>query len=445
MSGGTNLIPNVPYPSTRASIPALEGTVLSLQRDPELRSVRRLSLIAASVYFSWWFVVQATLPDSYNPLSSRLAVVACFLATLGGTFVSDVVRKHAYAVFAASAWILTSHYYYLFYKNDGSMPWAVGAYVVVVAVSACLSSRRSLFAYSALTAALAVMICVLNRTLLQTIFLPGLVTMTLLANITLRNRLLLEQERADRLRVEVEHAVTEAALAVRDEFIDIASHELRTPLTSLQLSVQRLESLARKADKEISSEFIGQTAEKCRIQIVRLNRLVDSLLDASRATDDALLLNRTDCTLRDVVQDAIDALAVDIERCGSVIELEVDAAIYVNVDRIRIEQVMVNLLRNALVFGCGQPIHVAVEEVGAKVRIVVRDSGIGIRPELQTRIFERFERGVSSRNYGGMGLGLYVVSRIVHAHNGTIRVSSEPERGATFTVELPRFHGHAPA
>jgi signal transduction histidine kinase len=99
--------------------------------------------------------------------------------------------------------------------------------------------------------------------------------------------------------------------------------------------------------------------------------------------------------------------------------------------------VVLNLLANAAKFGARKPIEVSVTRVGERARLTVRDHGIGVDPAQHERIFDRFERGVLSHNYGGLGLGLYICRRIVQSHHGTIRVDSEPGQGATFTVELP--------
>ncbi len=106
-------------------------------------------------------------------------------------------------------------------------------------------------------------------------------------------------------------------------------------------------------------------------------------------------------------------------------------------DRTRLEQIASNLVSNAVKYGRGRPISVRVRAEGARVRLEVEDRGIGIAPGDQERIFGRFERAVSSRNYAGLGLGLWIVRRIVEAHGGTIAVRSAPGEGSTFTMDLP--------
>jgi signal transduction histidine kinase len=103
----------------------------------------------------------------------------------------------------------------------------------------------------------------------------------------------------------------------------------------------------------------------------------------------------------------------------------------------RLDQVVLNLVANAAKFGARKPVELKVERVGERARLTVRDHGIGVDPSQQVRIFERFERGVSSHNYGGLGLGLYICKRIVESHGGVISVDSRPAQGATFVVELP--------
>jgi signal transduction histidine kinase len=107
-------------------------------------------------------------------------------------------------------------------------------------------------------------------------------------------------------------------------------------------------------------------------------------------------------------------------------------------DRIRVEQVVTNLLTNAFKFAGGKPIEITVEERGPTARLVVVDHGIGIAPEDVERIFRRYEQAMPSRAFGGMGLGLYIARQIIEAHGGTIRVDSQPGAGSTFIVDLPK-------
>ena len=142
--------------------------------------------------------------------------------------------------------------------------------------------------------------------------------------------------------------------------------------------------------------------------------------------------------LCDTVREAVQALTPDAVRVGSPIEVAGDATVSGQWDPTRIEQMVTNLLRNALAFGRGLPIRVTVTGDANKARLSVVDQGIGIAREQQVRIFGRFQRAVSPHHYGGLGLGLYVVKQVVEAHGGSVHVDSKPGTGATFTVELPR-------
>ncbi len=126
------------------------------------------------------------------------------------------------------------------------------------------------------------------------------------------------------------------------------------------------------------------------------------------------------------------------ELIGSVLSVDVPEAMPGLWDRSRVDQALTNLLSNALKYGAGRPIAVAVTDGDGSVKVSVRDQGIGIAPEDRERVFGRFERAVSSSHYGGLGLGLYIANEIVQAHGGAIEVESVPGFGATFTITLPR-------
>jgi PAS domain S-box-containing protein len=226
------------------------------------------------------------------------------------------------------------------------------------------------------------------------------------------------------------------AVDARDEFLSVASHELRTPLTTLML---QLDSLARStAGREMDERSRRRIGDAVR-QAQRLDRLVGSLLDVSRISAGRLELELGDVELAELVRQAVERLGEHAQRAGSEIRVRADQTAQGQWDRARLEQVVTNLLANAVKYGQGKPIEVVVDVCeGDRVRLVVADQGIGVPLEQQARIFDRFHRAVSSRNFGGLGMGLYITRQIVAAHGGSIAVRSEPGQGATFIVELPR-------
>jgi PAS domain S-box-containing protein len=247
---------------------------------------------------------------------------------------------------------------------------------------------------------------------------------------------LTERRKAEQERLRL--AESEAALKLRDEFLSIASHELKTPLTSLQLQLSGMQRLFRK--QPLQHTMMPRLNERLEVldrEVDRIVRLVDDLLDVSRAASGHLHLDLERVNLAGVVRVVVDRFETDLARAGCTVSLSLDDSLEGQWDRLRLDQVVTNFLSNAIKYGPDKPIVIEVARHDGSARLTVRDQGIGIEPADQERIFDRFTRAVPATNYGGLGLGLWIVRVLVEAMRGTVGVASEPGQGATFTMTLP--------
>ncbi|WP_437850541.1 AAA family ATPase [Sorangium sp. So ce363] len=270
--------------------------------------------------------------------------------------------------------------------------------------------------------------------------------MTLLATAPRRRYgpadLWLAQELASRAALALDNsrlfAEAQEAIERRDEFLLVASHELKTPLTSLTMQAHLLARLLPRLQRaEVAPERIDAAIQVLSRQIARLAHLVNELLDVTRLNAGRLTLARAPLDLAALTREVVERMRQQLADARCRAELDLEGPVVGNWDASRMEQVLINLLSNAMKYGAGSPIHVVVRSLEGRALLVVRDHGMGIAEADQARIFERFERAVSVRNFGGLGLGLYIVRWIVTSHGGTIRVESAPGAGATFVVELP--------
>jgi PAS domain S-box-containing protein len=221
------------------------------------------------------------------------------------------------------------------------------------------------------------------------------------------------------------------AIQSRDEFLSIASHELRTPLTALRL---RIQSLVRSPRLDPDDRSKAESVER---QVDRVERLVASLLDVARAATGQLGLEPEAFNLGDAVENVVQRFQSDPLPNQPRIHLVVHDACPGRWDRLRIEQVVTNLLVNAITYGGANPIQVGVKQRPDGYRFWVADRGQGIAASDQERIFERFGRVGGPRGKAGLGMGLYIAHQIVEAHGGTIQVESKVGFGSTFMVTLP--------
>jgi PAS domain S-box-containing protein len=252
----------------------------------------------------------------------------------------------------------------------------------------------------------------------------------------------LAAELARRVAVAVDNArlyrEAQEAIQVRDQFLSIASHELKTPLTPLQLHVHKLQrSLARNWAATPPEQLVSQLEAMAR-QVRRMTGLVDNLLDISRLSAGRMDLELAEVDLVAVVREVAGRFEPELERTGVALHVRAEGSVTGFWDETRVEQIVTNLLSNALKYGMGQPVEISVAAEGDAAALTVRDFGIGIAPEHQARIFGQFERAVSGRAYGGFGLGLWIVRRLAEVLGGTVSVASAPGEGSTFRVVLPR-------
>ena len=249
-----------------------------------------------------------------------------------------------------------------------------------------------------------------------------------------RSNLELSRMRREVSQQEAIAASLKEAVQARDEFLSVASHELKTPLAAFQLQLALIDRNLTPESRALISERLSTAGR----QVQRLHGLVETLLDVSALASGQLVLEREEVDLSHVVAQAVGRMREELERAGSALRLEAQGPLVGRYDRHRLELVVANLISNAARYGRGQPIEVSLRDSAGRARLTVTDHGMGIHPEDAARIFERFERAVSSRHYGGLGLGLWIARQVVEAHGGYIQVDSTPGQGATFTVELPR-------
>lgn len=228
-------------------------------------------------------------------------------------------------------------------------------------------------------------------------------------------------------------------IRARDEFLSIASHEIKTPLTVMLLNIQQaIHDIRSVSLAEFSVADFMDRMESVQHQTNRLAKMIKDLSNVSLITTGRLKLELEKGDLSSIVREVVKRLpaTLDVED-GHKINLEAKKPIVGMWDSIRIEQVVINLVSNAVKYGKGKPVDVKVQQAGQAAKITVKDSGIGIPKKFHNKIFERFERGTAGNSFQGLGVGLYISSQIVSAHGGKIKLDSKENRGSTFTIELP--------
>jgi signal transduction histidine kinase len=230
----------------------------------------------------------------------------------------------------------------------------------------------------------------------------------------------------------------ERSLRMRDEFMSLVAHELRTPLNTLFLETQmRSLQLKRGNTAAFGAQQMGAMIQRDERQIKSMIRLIDDMLDVSRMRSGKLSIRPAQVELMNLLERVVSDLSLQAATTGSSLTLRPHDGVTGCWDEFRVEQVIVNLLTNALRYGCGQPVEVSVERSGDMVRIDVRDQGKGIAASDLERIFEPYERGARNGEPKGLGLGLYISRQLAISHGGELRVTSKPGEGSVFSLVLP--------
>ncbi len=228
------------------------------------------------------------------------------------------------------------------------------------------------------------------------------------------------------------------AIKVRDDFLMIASHELKTPITSLKMNLQMMRrGINVEQGMPPKPEALAKSIDTSINQVNRLVKLIEDMMDVTRMEIGNLRFERSSINLKSLVQEVLDRFTNELSFAKCSIETNLHAEIIGNWDKTRIDQVVVNLISNAIKYAAGSKITVEASKNETHAFLSVRDNGPGIPKEKIPAVFQRYERANHDRNVVGLGLGLFICRQIIEAHGGTIRVQSEEKKGAAFLIELP--------
>jgi PAS domain S-box-containing protein len=251
-------------------------------------------------------------------------------------------------------------------------------------------------------------------------------------------RLALVYEQAARGEAERRQSQLEDALQARDTFLSICSHELKTPLTTLKLQTGIIRKFFEERDiQALLSPRVRDLVLENDKEINRINRLIEDMLDVSRIRTGKLSIRPEKVDLPRLIREVVDHFKIDPNFRQTEISTKVPDELTGIWDRHRIEQILTNLISNALKYGQGKPIEISASVHNGNLQLIVEDQGPGIARQDQERIFQRFERAEASDKISGLGLGLYIVKEIVTMHGGTIHIESELNQGSRFVVDLP--------
>jgi signal transduction histidine kinase len=266
--------------------------------------------------------------------------------------------------------------------------------------------------------------------------------LAVLRDISERKRL--EAERAARLREQLAREEAEQAIGERDAFLAVASHELRTPLSTLSVAAQLLRRRLER-DGTLEPTYLHESLGRLDAEARRISRLVEHLLDVSRINVDKLVLEPQPTDLRVLVDGVVERCRARMSGKHAIV-VHGPTRLVVLVDAARIEQVVTNLLENAIKYSPdGGQIEVELSgrtPAAPWVELAVRDHGLGIPPDRRERLFERFYQAHTAGHLSGLGLGLFISRHIVERHGGQIQATHPEDGGTRFVVTLPVDDGH---
>ena len=244
------------------------------------------------------------------------------------------------------------------------------------------------------------------------------------------------QRQIERLTVEKNQVIRE--IQSHDEFISIASHELKTPLTTTLLKLQTaLDNIRNVSLANFSIQNLLDMLESAEQQAQTLGKMITDLLNVSLIRRGRMQLELEQVDLSEITKEIVKRFSEKARKENVEIQLKTHTNLKGYFDKVKIEQVITNLITNALKYGEQKPIFISVGKSGSLGRIAVKDSGVGVPKDVQQKIFNLFERGISIGNHSGLGIGLFVSNQIVKAHRGKILLNSSPGKGSVFTIELP--------
>lgn len=235
----------------------------------------------------------------------------------------------------------------------------------------------------------------------------------------------------DRLIEELRQAVR-----ARDEFVAIAAHELRNPMTPILMQVHSLITAASDPNR-CRPDVLAPRLDLLEHAVRDFVRRSTTLLDVARIAAGNLRIELSEVDLSRIVRAVVDRAEAAARLARSRLQADLQDGVVGIWDRLALEQVVENLLSNALKFGAGKPVTLTLRSDGHAAQLAVQDRGIGISEADRARIFQRFERAVTQREHGGFGVGLWLANQLVVAMGGTIGIESAPGEGSAFLVKLP--------